>query len=130
MNNVDWIELSPHASLIHALRAVAWADHVVEDEEIIWASQLLERLGVEVNQEVFRHWMNTRPPDRSPEESDTFNRLFLLDEAVRLAWADGSYDATERKRIARWARQWSVSDAKLEAIEADVAASANSELLE
>ena len=122
-NEVDWIARSPHASIIHALRVVAWADDVVEEEEMLWVARLLQRLGVEVDDGVFRHWMNTPPTGPIPDESDTFNQLFLLDEAIRLAWADGTYQAAERQRIARWAEAWSVAPDALQALEDEVAAS-------
>ena len=125
--DVDWIARSAHASIIHALRVVAWADDVVEEEEVLWVARLLRRLGVEVDDAVFRHWMNTPPTVSTPDESDTFNQLFLLDEAIRLAWADGSYQQTERRRIARWADMWSVSAEALQALEEEVAASLSSD---
>ena len=124
-HEADWIARSPHASIIHALRVVAWADDVVEEEEILWVARLLDRLGVEVDDAIFRHWMNTAPSGSVPEEADTFNQLFLLDEAIRLAWADGTYQSAERERIARWAELWSVAPEALQSLEDEVAASLN-----
>ena len=123
MTEPDWIARSPHAAIIYALRTVAWADGVLDELELIWSAQLLERLGVPIDRDVFRHWMNTANDDVAPEEADTFNQLFLLTEAIGLAWADGVYQSPERDRIARWARAWSVTDTQLEALEAEVAAS-------
>ena len=123
MTEPDWIARSPHAAIIHALRTVAWADGVLDELEVIWSARLIERLGVTVDRDRFRHWMGTPDTDVTPDESDTFNRLFLLDEAIRLAWADGVYQPRERARIARWAKTWSVTETQLEALEAEVVAS-------
>ena len=123
MPEPDWIARSPHAPIIHALRAVAWADDVLEETEVLWTALLLKRLGIQVDRDVYRIWMNTPPDDTPPEESDTFNQLFLLDEAIRLAWVDGIYRAPERERIARWAQRWSVTPEALKALEDEVAQS-------
>jgi uncharacterized tellurite resistance protein B-like protein len=122
MDRPDWLKCSPHAPLLHALRSLAWADGVLDRAEAAAIARVAMTLEVPITCASLEAWLGEVPDEEAPPESDTFGRLFVLSQALRLAWADGSFCPDERARINRWAQGWGITAAQLAAIEAELQA--------
>jgi len=123
MDGPAWLERSPHAPLLHALRSLAWADGGLDLAEAEAIARVAASLDVELHCAALEAWLAERPSrETAPAEPDAFGRLFVLSQALRLAWADGAFTADERERVGRWAAAWGISNAQLEGLEAEVTA--------
>jgi uncharacterized tellurite resistance protein B-like protein len=121
MSDPKWLSSSPHATLIKSLRAIAWADGVLESDEKIFLERLIQRVGLEPSgHELERFWSLGREDAFIPNESDPFSKRFILSKAMEMSFEDGSYSERERTHIERWAKQWEISAEELEEMEAEV----------
>ena len=122
MSLPDWLAASPHAALLEALRAVAWADGDLDETEQQMVVALVARLGLQPSEGALRVWLS-QPVGADAKglvETDRFNCVFILSQALELALADGDYSASERERIEGWATAWSITKEELATIEEEV----------
>jgi hypothetical protein len=119
-----WITRHPDGPLVDGLLAVAWADGAIAAEERALLSELLEILFVDVSPEALASWWATPPdPDEVADRvTDPVARIFLLDRALLLAWADGAAAAGEEDLIQRWAARWGMEPEEIAALRDDLAA--------
>lgn len=123
MPDPKWLSSSPHAMLIKSLRAIAWADGVLESDEKIFLERLIRGVGlVPSSHELSLFWAQGQGGGFVPEESDPFSKRFILSKAMEMSYEDGSYSERERTHIERWAQQWAISAEELQEMEAEVSA--------
>ena len=121
MSDPKWLSSSQHATLIKSLRAVAWADGVLESDEKIFLERLIQRVGLAPSEhELGLFWSQGQGDEFIPNESDPFSKRFILSKAMEMSFEDGSYSERERTHIERWAQQWEISAEELQEMEAEV----------
>ena len=127
MSDADWLSASPHGSLLKSLRAIAWSDGVLEEDEQLFLERLIRKLGLSPSHHDLAHFWKkpegTTPVDADafiPDEKDHFSRLFILSKAIEMSYEDGNYSAQEQDKIGRWAQQWGITPNDLADIEAQI----------
>lgn len=125
MADPSWLSTSPHAILLKSIRAIAWSDGTLAEEEKIFMERLILRLGLSPSAPELRlFWLQPEMDERFvPAEQDHFSRLFLLSKAVEMSYEDGAYSAQEKQLVQCWAEQWSIEAGEVEALEARISAS-------
>ena len=122
MSHSTWVDQSPHAPILYALRSLAWADGELAPAEVEAIARVAETLDLDFHYAELFAWLSNPPSEPPPSEADAFGRLFVLSQALRLAWVDDEFSATERERISRWAEAWDISTEDVARLEAEVLA--------
>ncbi len=124
----SWLLASPHADVLESLRRLAWADGVLSPSERVQVSKLVGRLGLAPNDEELAAWLGHQPESSGeiPDVEGSFERRFLLSEAIRLAYEDGDYSEVERAHVLGWAQAWGLTPAEVKGLEEEVLAERNS----
>ena len=129
MADPSWLSSSSHAVLLKSIRAIAWTDGVLVEQEKCFMERLIHRLGLSPSAtELSLFWQKPNLDERFlAAEQDHFSRMFLLSKAIEMSHEDGEYTAQEAQTVRRWAAQWSIEVSEVEALEERISASHTAE---
>jgi hypothetical protein len=116
-----WLAVSPHAEVLQSLHGVAWNDGVLSGEERVMIGALVRRLGLSPSEDELATWLDKRsdPWMGVPRIEGSFERRFLISEAIRVAYEDGDYSPEEERRFLGWAQAWGIDPDEVASLEAE-----------
>jgi uncharacterized tellurite resistance protein B-like protein len=124
MSLPSWLLSTRHADVLESLRQLAWSDGVLSDSERVMIVKLVNRLGINPTNEELAAWLAsaTSPGTHAAMVQGSFERRYLISQAIRISYEDGEYSEVEERLILDWAAGWGIDKAEVHQIEEEILA--------